>query len=152
MFWSFLNFLVNCKLILNVIIYLCRVRIFMIFYVLGFVFCNLIDRFLKIIWKDRVNNKIIDLNVRDFGLWFLMIIWGCCVLLWVMLSFFFLVLLCEMVLYLRFVEYLLFCFSLIFFVDLDFMVFDCLLFLVLFGFLWDGVILLMLFCFNIIFM
>lgn len=152
MFWSFLNFLVNCKLILNVIIYLCRVRIFMIFYVLGFVFCNLIDRFLKIIWKDRVNNKIIDLNVRDFGLWFLMIIWGCFVLLWVMLSFFFLVLLCEMVLYLRFVEYLLFCFSLIFFVDLDFMVFDCLLFLVLFGFLWDGVILLMLFCFNIIFM
>lgn len=152
MFWSFLNFLVNCKLILNVIIYLCRVRIFMIFYVLGFVFCNLIDRFLKIIWKDRVNNKIIDLNVRDFGLWFLMIIWGCFVLIWVMLSFFFLVLLCEMVLYLRFVEYLLFCFSLIFFVDLDFMVFDCLLFLVLFGFLWDGVILLMLFCFNIIFM
>lgn len=152
MFWSFLNFLVNCKLILNVIIYLCKVRIFMIFYVLGFVFCNLIDRFLKIIWKDRVNNKIIDLNVRDFGLWFLMIIWGCFVLLWVMLSFFFLVLLCEMVLYLRFVEYLLFCFSLIFFVDLDFMVFDCLLFLVLFGFLWDGVILLMLFCFNIIFM
>lgn len=152
MFWSFLNFLVNCKLILNVIIYLCRVRIFMIFYVLGFVFCNLIDRFLKIIWKDRVNNKIIDLNVRDFGLWFLMIIWGCFVLLWVMLSFFFLVLLCEMVLYLRFVEYLLFCFSLIFFVDLDFMVFDCLLFLVLFRFLWDGVILLMLFCFNIIFM
>lgn len=152
MFWSFLNFLVNCKLILNVIIYLCRVRIFMIFYVLGFVFCNLIDRFLKIIWKDRVNNKIIDLNVRDFGLWFLMIIWGCFVLLWVMLSFFFLVLLCEMVLYLRFVEYLLFCFSLIFFVDLDFMVFDCLLFLVLFWFLWDGVILLMLFCFNIIFM
>lgn len=152
MFWSFLNFLVNCKLILNVIIYLCRVRIFMIFYVLGFVFCNLIDRFLKIIWKDRVNNKIIDLNVRDFGLWFLMIIWGCFVLLWVMLSFFFLVLLCEMVLYLRFVEYLLFCFSLIFFVDLDLMVFDCLLFLVLFGFLWDGVILLMLFCFNIIFM
>lgn len=151
MFWSFLNFLVNCKLILNVIIYLCRVRIFMIFYVLGFVFCNLIDRFLKIIWKDRVNNKIIDLNVRDFGLWFLMIIWGCFVLLWVMLSFFFLVLLCEMVLYLRFVEYLLFCFSLIFFVDLDLMVFDCLLFLVLFGFLWDGVILLMLFCFNIIF-
>lgn len=149
MFWSFLNFLVNCKLILNVIIYLCRVRIFMIFYVLGFVFCNLIDRFLKIIWKDRVNNKIIDLNVRDFGLWFLMIIWGCFVLLWVMLSFFFLVLLCEMVLYLRFVEYLLFCFSLIFFVDLDLMVFDCLLF---FGFLWDGVILLMLFCFNIIFM
>lgn len=152
MFWSFLNFLVNCKLILNVIIYLCRVRIFMIFYVLGFVFCNLIDRFLKIIWKDRVNNKIIDLNVRDFGLWFLMIIWGCFVLLWVMLSFFFLVLLCEMVLYLRFVEYLLFCFSLIFFVDLDLMVFDCLLFLVLFWFLWDGVILLMLFCFNIIFM
>lgn len=152
MFWSFLNFLVNCKLILNVIIYLCRVRIFMIFYVLGFVFCNLIDRFLKIIWKDRVNNKIIDLNVSDFGLWFLMIIWGCFVLLWVMLSFFFLVLLCEMVLYLRFVEYLLFCFSLIFFVDLDLMVFDCLLFLVLFGFLWDGVILLMLFCFNIIFM
>lgn len=152
MFWSFLNFLVNCKLILNVIIYLCKVRIFMIFYVLGFVFCNLIDRFLKIIWKDRVNNKIIDLNVRDFGLWFLMIIWGCFVLLWVMLSFFFLVLLCEMVLYLRFVEYLLFCFSLIFFVDLDLMVFDCLLFLVLFGFLWDGVILLMLFCFNIIFM
>lgn len=152
MFWSFLNFLVNCKLILNVIIYLCRVRIFMIFYVLGFVFCNLIDRFLKIIWKDRVNNKIIDLNVRDFGLWFLMIIWGCFVLLWVMLSFFFLLLLCEMVLYLRFVEYLLFCFSLIFFVDLDLMVFDCLLFLVLFGFLWDGVILLMLFCFNIIFM
>lgn len=152
MFWSFLNFLVNCKLILNVIIYLCRVRIFMIFYVLGFVFCNLIDRFLKIIWKDRVNNKIIDLNVRDFGLWFLMIIWGCFVLLWVMLSFFFLVLLCEMVLYLRFVEYLLFCFSLIFFVDLDLMVIDCLLFLVLFGFLWDGVILLMLFCFNIIFM
>lgn len=152
MFWSFLNFLVNCKLILNVIIYLCRVRIFMIFYVLGFVFCNLIDRFLKIIWKDRVNNKIIDLNVRDFGLWFLMIIWGCFVLLWVMLSFFFLVLLCEMVLYLRFVEYLLFCFSLIFFVDLDLMVFDCLLLLVLFGFLWDGVILLMLFCFNIIFM
>lgn len=152
MFWSFLNFLVNCKLILNVIIYLCRVRIFMIFYVLGFVFCNLIDRFLKIIWKDRVNNKIIDLNVRDFGLWFLMIIWGCFVLLWVMLSFFFLVLLCEMVLYLRFVEYLLFCFSLIFFIDLDLMVFDCLLFLVLFGFLWDGVILLMLFCFNIIFM
>lgn len=152
MFWSFLNFLVNCKLILNVIIYLCRVRIFMIFYVLGFVFCNLIDRFLKIIWKDRVNNKIIDLNVRDFGLWFLMIIWGCFVLIWVMLSFFFLVLLCEMVLYLRFVEYLLFCFSLIFFVDLDLMVFDCLLFLVLFGFLWDGVILLMLFCFNIIFM
>lgn len=152
MFWSFLNFLVNCKLILNVIIYLCRVRIFMIFYVLGFVFCNLIDRFLKIIWKDRVNNKIIDLNVRDFGLWFLMIIWGCFVLLWVMLSFFFLVLLCEMVLYLRFVEYLLFCFSLIFFVDLDLMVFDCLLFLVLFGFLWDVVILLMLFCFNIIFM
>lgn len=152
MFWSFLNFLVNCKLILNVIIYLCRVRIFMIFYVLGFVFCNLIDRFLKIIWKDRVNNKIIDLNVRDFGLWFLMIIWGCFVLLWVMLSFFFLVLLCEMVLYLRFVEYLLFCFSLIFFVDLELMVFDCLLFLVLFGFLWDGVILLMLFCFNIIFM
>lgn len=152
MFLSFLNFLVNCKLILNVIIYLCRVRIFMIFYVLGFVFCNLIDRFLKIIWKDRVNNKIIDLNVRDFGLWFLMIIWGCFVLLWVMLSFFFLVLLCEMVLYLRFVEYLLFCFSLIFFVDLDLMVFDCLLFLVLFGFLWDGVILLMLFCFNIIFM
>lgn len=151
MFWSFLNFLVNCKLILNVIIYLCRVRIFMIFYVLGFVFCNLIDRFLKIIWKDRVNNKIIDLNVRDFGLWFLMIIWGCFVLLWVMLSFFFLVLLCEMVLYLRFVEYLLFCFSLIFFVDLDLMVFDCLLFLVLFWFLWDGVILLMLFCFNIIF-
>lgn len=152
MFWSFLNFLVNCKLILNVIIYLCRVRIFMIFYVLGFVFCNLIDRFLKIIWKDRVNNKIIDLNVRDFGLWFLMIIWGCFVLLWVMLSFFFLVLLCEMVLYLRFVECLLFCFSLIFFVDLDLMVFDCLLFLVLFGFLWDVVILLMLFCFNIIFM
>lgn len=152
MFWSFLNFLVNCKLILNVIIYLCRVRIFMIFYVLGFVFCNLIDRFLKIIWKDRVNNKIIDLNVRDFGLWFLMIIWGCFVLLWVMLSFFFLVLLCEMVLYLRFVEYLLFCFSLIFFVDLDLMVIDCLLFLVLFWFLWDGVILLMLFCFNIIFM
>lgn len=152
MFWSFLNFLVNCKLILNVIIYLCRVRIFMIFYVLGFVFCNLIDRFLKIIWKDRVNNKIIDLNVRDFGLWFLMIIWGCFVLLWVMLSFFFLVLLCEMVLYLRFVEYLLFCFSLIFFVDLDLMVFDCLLFLVLCGFLWDGVFLLMLFCFNIIFM
>lgn len=152
MFWSFLNFLVNCKLILNVIIYLCRVRIFMIFYVLGFVFCNLIDRFLKIIWKDRVNNKIINLNVRDFGLWFLMIIWGCFVLLWVMLSFFFLVLLCEMVLYLRFVEYLLFCFSLIFFVNLDLMVFDCLLFLVLFGFLWDGVILLMLFCFNIIFM
>lgn len=152
MFWSFLNFLVNCKLILNVIIHLCRVRIFMIFYVLGFVFCNLIDRFLKIIWKDRVNNKIIDLNVRDFGLWFLMIIWGCFVLLWVMLSFFFLVLLCEMVLYLRFVEYLLFCFSLIFFVDLDLMVIDCLLFLVLFGFLWDGVILLMLFCFNIIFM
>lgn len=152
MFWSFLNFLVNCKLILNVIIYLCRVRIFMIFYVLGFVFCNLIDRFLKIIWKDRVNNKIIDLNVSDFGLWFLMIIWGCFVLLWVMLSFFFLVLLCEMVLYLRFVEYLLFCLSLIFFVDLDLMVFDCLLFLVLFGFLWDGVILLMLFCFNIIFM
>lgn len=152
MFWSFLNFLVNCKLILNVIIYLCRVRIFMIFYVLGFVFCNLIDRFLKIIWKDRVNNKIIDLNVRDFGLWFLMIIWGCFVLLWVMLSFFFLVLLCEMVLYLRFVEYLLFCFSLIFFVDLELMVFDCLLFLVLFWFLWDGVILLMLFCFNIIFM
>lgn len=152
MFWSFLNFLVNCKLILNVIIYLCRVRIFMIFYVLGFVFCNLIDRFLKIIWKDRVNNKIIDLNVRDFGLWFLMIIWGCFVLLWVMLSFFFLVLLCEMVLYLRFVEYLLFCFSLIFFVNLELMVFDCLLFLVLFGFLWDGVILLMLFCFNIIFM